>query len=66
MTKSEILEKMNLRHGTDHADYFALLVWLRRAADRLEHKAAREPMYADQAGWLAADYAEALAAMGDK
>jgi hypothetical protein len=59
MSKVEAVEKMNRRHGTDVTDYYMMLVWLRRAAERCERKGS---LYADQATEYRADYAELLSA----
>jgi hypothetical protein len=58
-TKSEVMNKMNRRHGTDISDYFMMLAWLRKTAERLERKGT---LYADQATEYRADYNELLAA----
>lgn len=60
MTKTELLAKMNRRHGTDIGDYFMMLVWLKRAAESNGRLAARLPRSGEAAAEYRADYAELL------
>ena len=62
LTKSEVLAKMNARHGTEHTDLVMLLVWLDRAAKRCERGG---PIYAASAAEYRADYTTALQADED-
>jgi hypothetical protein len=61
-TKSEVLEKMNRRHGTDIGDYYMMLVWLNRKAGDCDRLAKRIPSVADQAAWYRADHDELMKA----
>jgi len=56
-TKAEILKKMNNRHGININDYFAMLLWLRKSAERCERKG-----YIEQANEYREDYNEVLKA----
>jgi len=58
MTKAACLEKMNRRHGTDMGDYYMMLQWLRKAAERNARKG-----YHEAAEEYQADYTELLMAL---
>lgn len=56
MTKTEALEKMNRRHGTDIGDFYIMLLWLRQSAERCERKSKGTGMYLEQAAEYRAEY----------